>query len=84
MRFCLITFRSVTPAQRAERVLKEAGVDCSIQRTPRWMSEQGCGYSLRLRQNTVLQAASVLQEKQISYRKIYLHRENGVYEELSV
>lgn len=84
MRFCLITFRSVTPAQRAERVLKEAGVDCSIQRTPRWMSEQGCGYSLRLRQNAVLQAASVLQEKQISYRKIYLHRENGVYEELSV
>ena len=84
MRFCLITFRSVTPAQRAERVLKEAGVDCMIQRTPRWMSEQGCGYSLRLRQNYAAQAVALLQKNNISYRKIYLHQENGAYEELTV
>lgn len=84
MRFCLITFRSVTPAQRAERVLKEAKVDCMIQRTPRWMSEQGCGYSLRLRQNYAAQAAALLQKNNISYRKIYLHQENGAYEELTV
>lgn len=84
MRFCLITFRSVTPAQRAERVLKEAEVDCMIQRTPRWMSDQGCGYSLRLRQNHAAQAVALLQNNNISYRKIYLHRENGAYEELTV
>ena len=49
MRFCYITFRSVTPAQKGEGVLRRAGVDCTMQRTPRWMEEQGCGYSLRLR-----------------------------------
>lgn len=84
MRFCLITFRSVTPAQRAERVLKEAGMDCMIQRTPRWMSDQGCGYSLRLRQEYAAQAAAMLQDQNITYQKIYLHRENGVYEELAL
>ena len=84
MRFCLITFRSVTPAQRAERLLKEAGVDCTIQRTPRWMSEQGCGYSLRLQYGNGLQAVEILQRHQIGYRKVYLHTENGTYEEISL
>ena len=44
MKKCIITFRSVTPAQRAEEVLRRAGVECSIQRTPKWMEEKGCGY----------------------------------------
>ena len=44
-----ITFRSVTYAQRAERLLSRAGFRCRIQRSQRWMAEKGCGYSLRLR-----------------------------------
>ena len=45
---CFITFRSVTFAQRGESELKRVGISCNIQRTPRWMEEQGCGYSLRV------------------------------------
>ena len=48
MKFYYITFRSVTFAQRGERVLQKAGLRCTLQRTPRWMEEQGCGYCLRL------------------------------------
>ena len=83
MNNCLITFRSVTPAQRGEGILRRSGIDCSLQRTPRWMEEQGCGYSLRLRQAEAARAAALLRRSGISFRKVYLQRENSM-EELTV
>jgi len=84
MKTCLITFRSVTPAQRAEAALRRAGVDCTLQRTPRWMEEQGCGYSLRLPFSELTNCLSLLQTQQIPFRKIYLRRANGNLEELAL
>lgn len=84
MKDCFITFRSVTFAQRGERELKRAGVTCSVQRTPQWMEQQGCGYSIRLRCQDVMAAAEVLKGKQVPYRKVYLHGENGQLEETAL
>ena len=84
MKYCYITFRSVTPAQAAESILRRTGVKCAIHRTPRWMEEQGCGYSLRLRHADGQKAAAILKEKGVAYRKLYGQRENGSYEELSL
>ena len=84
MRFCLITFRSVTPAQKGESVLHRMGIECAIQRTPRWMAEQGCGYSLRLHQRDVAQAVQRLRETDTHFRKVYCQREKGNYEELEL
>ena len=84
MKYCLITFRSVTPAQRGESVLRKAGIDCALGRTPRQMEELGCGYSLRLRPVDAARAAVVLRQQQIQFRKVYLWSENGALEELSV
>ena len=84
MRYCYITFRSVTPAQKAESILRRAGVELSLQRTPRWMEEQGCGYSLRLRHKDVAQAVALLKTSGTDYRKVYLHRDNSTFEELSL
>lgn len=84
MKFCMITFRSVTPAQRGEGLLRRAGLDCNIQRTPRWMEEQGCGYSMRIRCQDVMPALEVLRANDVSFRKVYLRRENGKMEELAL
>lgn len=84
MRFCLITFRSVTPAQRSERILRRAGIECGVQRTPRWMEARGCGYSLRLRQRDLMTALELLRSNQMPFRKVYLHRDGGTMEELTV
>jgi len=84
MKYCIITFRSVTPAQRGEEVLRRAGVSCSLRRTPKWMEEQGCGYSVRVRYQDAYHGVAVLREKQIPMRKVYLLRENGVAEELAL
>ena len=82
MKNCMITFRSVTPAQRAEELLRRSGVGCTIQRTPKWMEEKGCGYSLRLSYQDVLTATTLLRQGGIPFRKVYAQGQNGVPEEL--
>lgn len=82
MKICIITFRSVTPAQRAEEVLRRAGVDCSVQRTPKWMEEKGCGYSLRLNCRDIMTAATFLRQNGIHFRRAYTLRDDGTPEEL--
>ena len=84
MKYCFITFRSVTFAQRGEHELQRMGIHCNIQRTPRWMEEQGCGYSIRLRCQDVTVAVELLKRKQIAYRKVYLHGDNGELEETAL
>ena len=82
MKKCILTFRSVTPAQRAEGVLRRAGVDCTVQRTPKWMEEKGCGYSLRLDCGDIMAAAALLREAGIPYRRAYALTDQGAPEEL--
>lgn len=84
MNQCLITFRSVTPAQRAEAVLQRSGISCDLRRTPRWMEEKGCGYSLRLRLQDVQRATELLKVNQLPFRKIYLQHEGGKIEEFVI
>ena len=66
-----ITFRSVTPAQRGQRVLQRAGVDTLIQRTPRQMAEKGCGYCLRLRPEELMRAVALLRRENVPFSKVY-------------
>ena len=84
MKYSMITFRSVTPAQRGEGVLRRAGFSCSVQRTPRWMEEQGCGYSVRVRYQDAHACVQLLRENQVPFRKVYLLRDNGAVEELAL
>ena len=82
MNYYYITFRSVTHAQRGEKVLQKEGVRCTLQRTPRWMEEKGCGYSLRIWVREPVQAVAALRTAGVPLRKVYLQREDGDMEEL--
>ena len=81
MKNCMITFRSVTPAQRGEGVLKRGGIPCVLQRTPRWMQEKGCGYSLRLECRQVQEAVSLLRKQGVAFQKAYTLLDGGAVEE---
>ena len=84
MKFYYVTFRSVTFAQRGESELKRSGISCNVQRTPRWMEEQGCGYSVRVQCNDIAMAVDLLKHKQVPFRKVYLRGENGALEETAL
>ena len=77
---CMITFRSVTPAQRGETVLRREGIRATVQRTPRSLAEQGCGYSLRMNVSQLQMAVEILRQKGIPYRKTYRMREGNPVE----
>ena len=80
----LITFRSVTYAQRGERSLTRRGIACTVMRTPKWMEEQGCGYGLRLLGKDLYRALDILRREGISWRKVYVFNREGRAEELAL
>ena len=82
MQTCMITFRSVTPAQRAQSLLQRSGTACKLQRTPRHLESQGCGYGLLVALSNVPDALERLRSAGIDYRKVYLQRDEGKLEEL--
>ena len=77
MGYAYITFRSVTHAQRGERILSGTGIRCAMQRTLRWMEEQGCGYCLRLRQQELVGARELLANNGVQFRRSYRVDDRG-------
>lgn len=82
MNDCMITFRSITPAQRGEEILRRNGVSCRLLRTMRWMEVKGCGYSIHLPISLANQAVELLRQKQIPFQKVYKIQEGGKPEEM--
>ncbi|MBQ8580354.1 MAG: DUF3343 domain-containing protein [Oscillospiraceae bacterium] len=71
MKMDYITFRSITPAQRGQRLLRQYGIETLLQRTPRWMEERGCSYCLRLRQADTGRAEQLLRSHDALFNKVY-------------
>lgn len=72
-----ITFRSITYAQRGERLVSRTGVRCNLQRTPRWMEQQGCGYALRIWAEDPQPVVQLLRQNQIPLRRVWQQAESG-------
>ena len=79
-----ITFRSVTYAQRGEKLLSRQNHRVSLMRTPRWMEEQGCGYALKLWTNDIASAIRQLREGRVQLRRVYTQQEDGRMEEVTI
>lgn len=56
----LIMCRSITYAQRAQRALERAGIYGAVVRVPVELSENGCGYGVRVSQRDVDAASRVI------------------------
>ena len=84
MKFYYLTFRSVTFAQRGEKLLNQKNIRCTLQRTPRWMEEQGCGYCLRIWAKEIGLAVELLRESRVPLRRVYRQRSDGLLEEMTV
>lgn len=77
----LITFRSITFAQKGERGLRRNGIGCDLLRTPKALSERGCGYCLRIRGKDIHAAVELLRKQEIQHEKVYTLTGNGQPEE---
>lgn len=79
-----ITFRSVTYAQRAEKLLTGHQIRCTLLRAPRWMEEQGCGYALKIWTKELYSVVELLRQEGLTARRTYRQREDGQLEEITV
>ncbi len=82
MKSFFITFRSITHAQRCERIFTAAGIRCHMRRAPRWMEERGCGYGVEAKLGELNEGLQILRKEEIPFRKSYLLYPDGVVEEL--
>ena len=80
----LILFRSITFAQKGERVLNRVGIDCRLLRTPRTLSNKSCGYCLQLRRQDLELVLEVLREAKLPFGKVYAIDSGGAFKELLV
>lgn len=84
MKLYYITFRSVTYAQRGEKLLTENHYRCQLRRTPRWMEERGCGYCLQMTLGDIMPPVLLLKNAGIPLRKVYVQSGDGTMEEVAV
>lgn len=78
-----VTFRSLTHAQRASRILERKGYTSVISRIPQGLSPKGCGYALILRRKS-REALRLLEGEGIPIGMIFEKSESGEFREVTV
>lgn len=79
----LIMCRSLTYAQRAERVLSQGGISSSVIKAPQNLLTGGCGYAVSLRHNFD-KAYNILNNSGLIKGKVFKRVDEGEYEELKI
>lgn len=80
----LLTARSLTYAQKCVRILQRAGITAILVRTPKTISEHGCGYSVKVTERYLYRSISALADAHISPLNVYRILENGEYEKVQL
>lgn len=78
----LFTFRSLTPAQSGRNVLADNGLWVRLERSPKGLSAQGCGYVLRVQASGGMRALALLREKGVAFSHMYRMFHTGRTEEV--
>ena len=76
-----ISFRSLTHAQRAARILERNTITAIVSRLPQGVSPKGCGYAVIIRRR-VYDAVRLLEEAQIPRGMVFEKTERGDFREV--
>ena len=69
MRDFYFTFRSMTKAQQATNLLLQYGIDAEFSRTPKRISDIGCGYAARVKQVDAYRSGLILRQAELYYER---------------
>lgn len=78
----LIICRSLTYAQRTAQVLERVGIPGWVQRSPKLISKEGCGYCVRIPERRLTDALTVLRREGMSPKQVFLQTAEGEYSEV--
>lgn len=80
----LILCRSLTHAQRTARVLERAGIRGYVMRTPHDISEEGCGYCVKIAEKFLSAALVRLRAEGIGPKRVFILHSPGEYNEVTI
>lgn len=78
----LILCRSLTHAQRTARVLERSGIKGYVARAPKAVSSEGCGYCVRISEQWLGQALTVLRQAGLGPKQVFMQLDEGEYREV--
>ena len=84
MVYYLILCRSLTYAQRTARILERSGINCHIMRTPKKIAVEGCGYCVKIAENRIARALTLLKQNELPPKQIYIHSKNDAFDEVEL
>ncbi len=76
----LLSFRSLTYAQRAARVLERAGITGTVSRVPKAASAKGCAYCVIVAARHKERALAILTGAGIQPERVLLRHPDGTLE----
>ena len=82
MLYYLIVCRSLTYAQRTAHVLERVGISGSVQRSPKLISREGCGYCVRIPERRLTDALMILRREGMAPKQVFLQSADGEYSEV--
>ena len=68
----VIIFKSVTYAQRAERLLAKNGIVSNVMKAPFGRNSGACAYAVRINDKNIVKALGIIKESGLSYTDMYL------------
>ena len=76
MKYYLAVFSSITFANRIKKKLENYPGFIALMHTPSQLSENGCSYTLRFKENLLNEVISTANEMNINIKKIYTEENN--------
>ena len=77
----LLMFRSLTYAQRGERLLSRAGITGTIMRMPRTAAVKGCSYGVLVSPPQYGRATEILSSNDLIPERVFLRNPDGSLQE---
>ena len=74
-----LTSRSVTYAQRAERILAKNGIVSNVMKAPFGKNSGACAYAVRINDKNIVKALGIIKESGLSYTDIMIKQADGSY-----
>lgn len=84
MLYYLIMCRSLTYAQRTAAVLERVGIPARTIRSPKHLSGDGCGYSVKIKKEDLDACLEILHRTGLGPKRVFAAMHDGSYTEMDL
>lgn len=84
MVYYLLMCRSLTYAQHTAKILERAGITAIVTRVPQLLSNDGCGYCVKVSSKNISNALVALKNAELYPVKVFVLYADGKYGEVSL